>query len=148
MKTAADIPQSQLTIGRLAREAGVGIETIRYYQRVRLLPQPEPAPPGKAFRHYPAALIERLRFIKRAQGLGFSLDEVAVLLNLNDGTDRRQVRQLAQARLDNVRAKITDLQQMEAVLAQLLDACEHTDETHCCPIIAAFSAGTADLKRA
>jgi MerR family mercuric resistance operon transcriptional regulator len=148
MKTTSDSDPTPLTIGRLAREAGVGIETIRYYQRVKLLPQPEPAPPGKAFRHYPAALIERLRFIKRAQGLGFSLDEVAALLNLNDGTDRHQVRQLARARLANVRAKITDLQHMEAVLAQLLDACEHTDEAHCCPIIAAFSAGTADLKQA
>ena len=148
MKTATDSTQAQLTIGRLAREAGVGIETIRYYQRVKLLPQPEPAPPGKAFRHYPAALIDRLRFIKRAQGLGFSLEEIAALLNLNDGADRRQVRQLAQARLDNVRTKITDLRHMEEVLAQLLDACEHTDEAYCCPIIAAFSGGTTEVTQA
>lgn len=130
-----------LTIGKLAGEADVGIETIRYYQRVGLLPKPEPAPPGKAFRHYPVGLVERIRFIKRAQGLGFSLDDIAVLLKLNDGADRPQVRQLAQSRLENVRAKIADLQNMEQALAQLLDKCERTDDAHCCPIIAAFSAG-------
>jgi MerR family mercuric resistance operon transcriptional regulator len=145
MKTAGTAAQTGVTIGKLARNAGVGIETIRYYQRVALLPQPEPAPAGKAFRHYPAALAERIRFIKRAQGLGFSLDEIGALLKLNDGADRRQVRQLAQARLDNVRGKIADLQHMEEALAQLLDACEHTDEAHCCPIIAAFSAEATDV---
>lgn len=135
----AIIANKPLTIGKLAQEAGVGIETIRYYQRVHLLPPPEPAPPGKTFRHYPAEMVARLQFIKRAQNLGFSLEEIRALLLLNDGTERNKVRQLAASRLGNVRSKIADLQRIESTLVHLLHTCEHTDATHSCPIIAQFS---------
>jgi len=131
-----------LTIGKLAKAAQVGIETIRYYQRLELLPIPLTV--QNAFRHYPIDTIERIRFIKRAQGLGFSLDEVAALLRLNDGTDRRQIRQLAKARLENIRAKIDDLTRMESILTGLVAECEHAGHANSCPIIAAFS-GLADI---
>ena len=89
-----------LTIGRLARAAGVGIETIRYYQRRELLPLPEPH--DGAFRHYPPRLVDRIHFIKRSQELGFSLDEIAKLLQFEDGADRRAIRSLAGAHLADV----------------------------------------------
>lgn len=128
------------TIGQLAKAAGVGIETVRYYQRLNLLPQPEPAPAGKTFRHYPEELAERIRFVKRAQNLGFPLGEIAMLLQLDDGAERGKVRQLASARLEGVREKIRDLQRMESALAHLLHECEHADQGQRCPIIAALGA--------
>lgn len=138
---AADEP-SELTIGRLAKAANVGIETIRYYQRLNLLPTPTPV--RNAFRHYPVDTIERIRFIKRAQDLGFTLDDIAVLLQLNDGADRRRIRQLANTRLESIRTKIADLKRMESILAELVHECEHTGQARSCPIIAAFS-GTIEI---
>src|SRR5512134_417604 len=96
-----------LKIGQLAASAGVGVETIRYYQRRKLLGTP-PKPYGSQ-RLYPAEYVDRLRFIKRAQALGFSLDDVAVLLQLNDGTGHARARALAAKRLAAVEAKIADL---------------------------------------
>ncbi|HSY30047.1 MAG TPA: MerR family DNA-binding protein [Burkholderiaceae bacterium] len=126
-----------LTIGRLAKAAQVGIETIRYYQRLNLLPTP--APVRNAFRHYPLSMVERIRFIKRAQDLGFSLEDIATLLQLNDGADRHQVRQLANARLESIRVKIADLSRMESILSELVQECEHAGHARSCPIIDAFS---------
>lgn len=126
-----------LTIGRLARAADVGIETIRYYQDRKLLPVP---PSTGAFRYYPASLVERIRFIKRAQELGFSLEEIGELLQLEDGTDRRSIRQLAADRLAQIEAKLADLRQMQRVLRQLLDECEHTTTDLPCPIIGTIRA--------
>ncbi|MEO8203211.1 MAG: MerR family transcriptional regulator, partial [Betaproteobacteria bacterium] len=84
-----DQPNASFTIGKLARAAGVGVETVRYYQQRGLLP----VPPGNGgFRRYSPAAGERIRFVKRAQELGFSLDEVAELLRLEDGTDRASIR--------------------------------------------------------
>ena len=130
--------ETGLTIGRLAKAAGVGIETVRYYQKLGLLPAAAPVVQGQAFRHYPVEAVERIRFVKRAQGLGFSLDEIGQLLQLNDGTERARVRQLARSRLDNVRDKILDLQRIETALAHLLYECEHGGAAQACPIIAAF----------
>jgi len=133
---------TDLTIGRLAKAAHVGIETVRYYQRLKLLPTP--APVRNAFRHYPVETVERIRFIKRAQDLGFTLDDIATLLQLNDGADRRRIRQLANTRLESIRSKIADLTRMESILAELVDECEHAGHSPCCPIIAAFS-GAAEI---
>ena len=127
--------ENELTIGRLAKAAQVGIETIRYYQRQQLLPTP-PATRG-AFRYYPTSLIERIRFIKRAQELGFSLSEIGTLLRLADGTDRRSIRKLAADRLAQIRAKLIDLHRMEAALKHALHDCEATGLKNPCPIIAA-----------
>jgi Hg(II)-responsive transcriptional regulator len=125
-----------LTIGRLARAAGVGIETIRYYQRRELLPVPETE---ATFRVYPTELIDRIQFIKRAQELGFSLDEISMFLQLADGTDRKSIRKIASNRLDEIRAKIKDLQKMEKVLAELVQECEATGQAAPCPVIKALA---------
>ena len=121
-----------LTIGRLARAAGVGVETIRYYQDRELLPVP---PSSGAFRYYPVNLVDRVRFIKRAQELGFSLDEIGELLQLQDGTDRRSIRRVAADRLAQIEAKLKDLRRMQRVLKELLTECEHTAANLPCPII-------------
>lgn len=124
-----------LTIGRLAREAGVGLETVRYYQRRNLLPVPTPS---GAFRHYPSSAIERIRFIKRAQELGFSLDEIAELLQLQDGGDRAQIRHIAGVKIAQIEQKLSDLHRMQKTLQQLVVTCEHTDSAQPCPIIDSF----------
>lgn len=126
-----DIDQT-LTIGRLARAADVGIATIRYYQQRSLLPIP---PSSGSFRRYPVALIDRIRFIKRAQDLGFSLDEIAGLLGLQDGMDRKTIRAITAERLGQIEAKLAELERMRQALRQLLATCEQTDQGRPCPII-------------
>lgn len=128
----SSISNSELTIGRLAKAAGVGVETIRYYQQRHLLPVP---PQRGAFRYYPAQTVERIRFIKRAQELGFSLDEIAQLLKLEDGVERSAVRALARQRLDQISHKLADLTRMQTVLSQLVEDCEHCEGEVPCPII-------------
>ncbi len=121
-----------MTIGRLARSAGVGIETIRYYQQRALLPVPQSV---GAYRYYPVELVDRIRFIKRAQELGFSLDEVAELLRLEDGCDRSSIRRIAADRLEQITQKLADLKRMQKALNHLISECEHTRADLPCPII-------------
>jgi MerR family mercuric resistance operon transcriptional regulator len=131
------MPDAGLTIGDIAEAAGVGVETIRYYERRGLVPQP-----GKAagtYRRYGAGHVDRVRFIKRAQALGFSLEEVATLLELEDGTDRRSIRRIAAARLEETRHRIADLRRIERVLAHLLHECETHSKALPCPIIGAIA---------
>jgi MerR family mercuric resistance operon transcriptional regulator len=128
-------------IGALARAAGVGVETIRYYQRVGLLGTP-PKPHGGQ-RLYPPEYADRLRFIKRAQALGFALDEVAVLLQLNDGTGHARARALAAKRLAAVEAKIADLTAIRGVLRELIRRCEHAEGRVPCPIISSLAPASA-----
>lgn len=125
-----------LTIGRLARASGVGVETIRYYQQRSLLPVPGTR---GAYRHYPVILVDRIRFIKRAQGLGFTLDEIGELLRLNDGVDRRSIRALAARRLEQVETNLSDLRRMRHALKEMLAHCEHTGMDTPCPIIETLS---------
>ena len=125
-----------VTIGRLARAAEVGVETVRYYQRRRLLAVPHSA--GRV-RRYPAAVIDRIRFIKRSQNLGFTLDEIRELLRLEQGGSRSAIRKIAGDRLATIREKIEALEKMQRVLSALLGECEHTDTAAPCPIIAALS---------
>jgi Hg(II)-responsive transcriptional regulator len=129
---------SSFTIGRLAQAAGVGIETVRYYQRRKLLPVPQAV---GAFRHYPPAMVDRIRFIKRAQDLGFSLDEISGLLRLHDGSNRVSIREIAATRLGQIEAKLSDLTRMRGVLRHLVTECEHTGADLPCPIIATLSLG-------
>lgn len=124
-----------LTIGRLARAAGVGVETIRYYQQRGLLPVPEST---GTFRQYPAALTARIHFIKRAQELGFSLDEVTELLRLEDGAHRSSIRRIAADRLAQIETKVADLKRMQKTLKRLVAECEHTRGDLPCPIIASL----------
>lgn len=126
----------QLTIGALAQAAGVGVETIRFYQRKGLLPEPD-RPHGR-IRRYGNADAGRLRFIKSAQRLGFSLDEVADLLLLEDGAHCSEARVLAEHKLADVRERIADLKRMEDALADLVNCCAANGGTVACPLIASL----------
>jgi MerR family mercuric resistance operon transcriptional regulator len=121
-----------LTIGRLAKVAGIGVETIRYYQARRLLPVPRAV---GAFRRYSPAMVDRIAFIKRAQALGFSLDEVRTLLDLEDGRNRREIQAVTHARLAQIEDKLFGLQRMRSTLVELLERCRSTGQAHPCPII-------------
>lgn len=125
------------TIGTLARAAGVGVETIRYYQRRGLLA--EPAPARGAYRAYGTAELARLRAIRRAQQLGFSLEEIDGLLALNADTDRERARAAAQAKIGLIEARIRQLQEMRDALAELVQCCRHSDAATPCPILRALS---------
>jgi MerR family mercuric resistance operon transcriptional regulator len=129
---------SRLTIAGVARASGVGVETVRYYERRGLVAQPKRG--AGSYRYYQADHVRRIRFIKRAQDLGFTLQEISSLLKLEDGTDRRSIRRIAGARLEETRRRITDLKRMEGVLAHLLHDCEAHAKAPRCPIIAAIEA--------
>ena len=120
---------TELTIGKLAAAAGVNVETVRYYERRGLITQP---PSSGGYRRYGAEHIERLAFIRRAQGMGFSLDEIAELMQLNDMTDHLQARQLAEAKIATISERITHLQQMQHALQHLVKTCKPGKP---CPII-------------
>jgi Hg(II)-responsive transcriptional regulator len=124
-----------LTIGGVARAADVGVETVRYYQRRRLLPIPH----GGGVRRYSADVVDRIRFIKRSQALGFTLDEIRELMGLEDGGNRGEIRTIANSRLAGIRDKLKDLQRMERLLSQLVLDCELSTASTRCPIIAALS---------
>jgi len=102
-----------LTIGVFAKAAGVNVETIRFYQRKGLLPEPDK--PYGSIRRYGEADVVRVKFVKSAQRLGFSLDEIAELLRLDDGTHCEEASSLAEHKLKDVREKMADLARMETV---------------------------------
>ncbi|NMG34547.1 MerR family transcriptional regulator [Azoarcus sp. TTM-91] len=129
---------SSYTIGTLARAAQVNVETIRYYQRRGLLPRP--AVVGGGYRTYSETDLARLRAIKRAQHLGFSLEEIETLLSLNEETDRVKARNLAQDKVSLIDARIVQLMEMRNALAELVDCCRHGDTAAPCPILRALSA--------
>ncbi len=131
-----------MTIGALAQSAGVGVETVRYYQRRGLLP--EPARKYGSIRRYGAADAARLRFIRRAQELGFTLEEIGELLKLQDGTDRRAIRRIAGARLAQVESRVADLQRIRRALEHVIEDCEHAPGAPRCPIIDAINRSSAD----
>lgn len=135
--TAACLDSRPLTIGRLARRADVGIETVRHYTRLKLLASPNGD--SGSFRVYPEQAVARIRFIKRAQQLGFSLQEIAGLLALEDGRDRAAVRRIASARLAQIEARLADLQTVAKQLRHLLHECKHARGRMRCPIIAALA---------
>jgi len=134
-----NIPDN-LTIGAFAKAAEVNVETIRFYQRKGLLA--EPVKPYGGIRRYGEADVARVRFIKRAQQLGFSLDEIIELLKLEDGVHCGEARRLAAHKLEAVRAKQADLLQMEAMLADLVKRCEARRGKLCCPLIDALHGAT------
>ena len=125
-----------LTIGALAQAAEVNVETIRFYQRKGLMQEPDR--PMGGIRRYGAADLARVRFIKSAQRLGFSLDEIAELLQLEDGTHCIEARVQAERKLADVRAKLADLTRIEAALADLVARCSAARGRVCCPMIAAL----------
>ncbi|MDE2358780.1 MAG: Hg(II)-responsive transcriptional regulator [Betaproteobacteria bacterium] len=126
----------RLTIGGFAKAAGVNVETIRFYQRKGLLLEPER--PYGSVRRYDAADVTRVRFVKSAQRLGFSLDEIADLLTLEDGTQCDEASNLAEHKLRDIQDKLADLGRMEAVLTQLVRACHSRKGNVSCPLIASL----------
>lgn len=132
--------QTPFTIGRLAKAAEVNVETIRYYQRVGLVV--EPVKPLEGFRVYHDETINRIRFIKRAQKLGFSLQDIAHLLELGDG-HCNDVREQAEAKLKHIEAQIKDLQSMRKTLKKLISECSTGNENGDCPIVQSLTENAA-----
>lgn len=123
-----------LTIGEFAATEGVGVETVRFYQRRELLRTPVR---GSGIRHYGPEDVRRLRFIRRAQAAGFTLEEIRELLDLDAGEDRIRARALAKARVEVLEARIAELQRARDALRRLASACGE-GSTGPCPILASF----------
>ena len=122
-----------LSIGAFAKAAGVNVESIRFYQREGLLPKPDK--PYGSIRRYGGEDVARVRFVKSAQRLGFSLDEIAELLRLEDGTRCKEASIMAERKLKDVREKLAELTRMESVLSELVCACHATKGNVSCPLI-------------
>ncbi|MBI3071987.1 MAG: MerR family DNA-binding protein [Deltaproteobacteria bacterium] len=131
----------RLTIGRVAETAGVNVETIRFYEREGMLEQPER--PLRGFRTYPREAIKVVRFIKRAQALGFTLKETSELLALKNTATMRcgEVRARAEAKRVVIRARIKDLARIDRALSELVETCARKGGARCCPIIEALGDG-------
>ena len=128
-----------LTIGQLAESSGVGIETLRFYEREGLIEPPARTRSG--YRNYDPSAVTRLNFIRRAQALGFSLKEIRELINLHyrPDTDCSDIKDVAEAKLDAVQQKIADLEQMRDTLKNLIASCRG-GSTADCSVISCFSA--------
>lgn len=129
-----------LTIGRLAAAAGVNLETVRYYERIDLMPPP--ARTASGHRAYDAAHIRRLAFIRRARELGFSIEEIRALLALAEPTRAScaEVREIARVHLDDVRTKLADLTKLERILGETIGRCSG-DPAPPCPVLDMLDVG-------
>ena len=125
--------RDNLTIGILAKRGGVNVETIRYYQRRGLLQ--EPMKPSGGFRRYPEEALKRVLFIKRAQSLGFTLEEILGLLALDEQKACLETREIAAHKLELIEQKITELSKMRKSLARLVRSCDASSSGAPCPII-------------
>jgi MerR family transcriptional regulator, copper efflux regulator len=130
-----------LTIGDVARRAGVGVETVRFYERQGLLEEPERRASG--YRQYDDEAVAVLRFIRRAKGLGFTLKEIKGLLalRLDASATRAEVRQQARAKVTDIETRIADLQRMRDVLLKLIRKCHGDGAATGCPILEALQGG-------
>lgn len=133
-----------LTVGQVALQAGVGVETVRFYEREGLLPLPPRTPAG--YRLYTTTTVERLQFIQRAKALGFSLRETQELLALRAGeaTNAAEARSRATTKVEEIGAKIRDLEAMRAQLSTLLVACAAREADTACPILSALERAGSD----
>jgi len=122
----------KMRIGELARSVNVNVETIRYYQRIKLLELPEK--PYGGMRSYSDQDLQRLRFIRRAQKLGFSLKDIRELLDLSS-SDCERVEKLAAEKLSEVKAKLRQLRSIESILAKTVEQCARRKSDQPCPII-------------
>lgn len=129
-------PHHTLAIGAFAKAAGVNVETIRFYQSKGLLATPTRRNGG--IRRYGPDDVARVRFVKSAQRLGFSLDEIGELLKLEDGTHCNEAARLASLRLVDVRARLADLTRIESALATLVGQCRKRSGNVTCPLITAL----------
>ncbi len=127
--------RTSLKTGDVAKQSGVNVETLRFYERKGLLPEPPRRMSG--YREYPPEAVQQIRFIKRAQELGFSLREIKELLTLRvePGTTCTQVRQRAQEKVEEVQQKIADLQAIEQALRNLIGTCSGRGPASQCPIL-------------
>ena len=135
-----------MNIGQLARQAGVPIDTVRYYERQHLLPTAQRSAGG--YRVFSDSDLTRLQFIRRAKPLGFTLEEIGELLVLSDqhSQDMGSVRDTAQARLQDIAQRMAELQRMHTALSQLVDACPGHGTLDQCPILAALTDNVAQAK--
>ena len=124
---------NRLTIGTLAERGGVSVETVRYYQRRALLDEPVKPPGG--FRRYPEESVKRILFIKRAQALGFTLEEIQDLLALDQRKACLETREIAAHKVELITQKIADLSKMKKSLARLVRSCDASAADARCPII-------------
>lgn len=131
-----------LKISDLAKQSGVGVETVRFYERQGLIRQPPR--PGGAYRAYPEETVAQIRFIRQAQALGFSLEEVGALLSLKIATGSKcaAVRSRAAAKLADVEARITQLERIRIALEKLVGACPGKGPLAACTILEALESGT------
>ena len=123
-----------LTIGALAKSAGVGVETVRFYQRKRLVAEP---PRAGGIRRYGPRDIDRIRFIRRAQAAGFTLQEIKELIDLDAGEDRARARDLARSRVRALDGKIAELKRARDALQRLAKECG-AGSSGPCPILTSF----------
>lgn len=131
-----------LTIGQLAKSADVGVETVRFYERQGLLAEPNRRPSG--YRQYDEGVVDRLRFIRRAKELGFTLSEIKDLLSLrlDPSTTCADVKNRAEEKIDDIEAKVRTLQRMKKALVKVTKACSGRGSTSDCPILEALDKGT------
>ncbi len=127
-----------LQIGEVAKQTGVGVETIRFYEREGLIPLPERSPSG--YRRYPAAAVKQVQLIRHAKSLGFSLKEIGELIALKDtlGSDCKNIRLAAVAKVARIQEKIDALEKMKRALNPLIDRCESSNPIGDCPILNAI----------
>ena len=124
---------NEMTIGRAAKAAGVKIDTIRYYQRIGLIA--EPILPQGGQRKYGEGVVRRVKFIKRAQTLGFTLEEASSLLSFEQARNCCETRELAEHKIKEIDDRIADLRRMRKTLGDLSVRCEADGEASHCPII-------------
>jgi len=133
-----DVQQSELRIGEVATRAGVSIDAVRYYERLKLMPRARRTSGG--FRLFGPESIERVQFIKQAQELGLTLDEIKGLLATGGADECRRVRDLLSKRIEELDGKMKSMQAFRRTLARHLSACKRELETHgdsaCCPVVA------------
>ena len=127
-----------MTIGKVAREADVGVETIRFYERGGLIEEPPRRKSG--YRQYPKETVQRLHFIKRAKGLGFTLKEIKELLSLRASPKSKcaDIRKRAEIKVDDINQKINDLEAMRKALGNLITECKGKVAVSDCPILGAL----------
>ncbi len=137
---------NRMTISKAAREAGVGVETIRFYERKGLIEQPS-KPASSGFRDYPMETVHRIRFIRQAQELGFSLREIEDLLSLRTDpkADCRDVRVRATVKRDEVNRKIARLERIRDALEELIAACPGRGALRACSILGSLTDTEEDL---
>ena len=119
------------TIGKLAKELNINVETIRFYETKGLISQP--IKPESGYRLYSGAIADKLRFIAKAKALGFTLKEISSLMSMENNCD--QIESLGLQKLDIIRNKISDLQRLESVISEMTNSCKANQDKSSCPII-------------